>query len=253
MPKLKTVIWFLKRPEYYAQIFQILKRNRNKAKENTREESTRWCEALAISQSEALSAITGSNNFTQLEILFPQAMANARRQSQNTPVEMGGEGAISLIYHLVKDSRPDHCIETGVAYGWSSLAILLGIKENLNSKLISNDMPYVNGGNEDFVGTVVPEYLKNQWELHRMADITGIPLALKKFNHSLDFIHYDSDKSYTGRAWATPLLWDSLKSGGIMMIDDINDNIAFKEFCEQRSLKPVIIEHNMKYVGILKK
>ena len=89
------------------------------------------------------------------------------------------------------------------------------------------------------------------WNLQRLPDIKGIPLALKKMNHQIDLCHYDSDKSYTGRMWASPLLWKALKKGGIFIADDINDNIAFKEFSEQKNQKPIIVEHQNKYVGIL--
>lgn len=59
-------------------------------------------------------------------------------------------------------------------------------------------MPYVGMNNDDFVGCIIPENLKPQWELQRQPDIKGIPLALKKFNNIIDICHYDSDKSYTG-------------------------------------------------------
>lgn len=253
MPKLKTIIWFLIRPKYYPQIFQILKRSRNPKKENTRDESTKWCKQNCISQSKALKILIGNEEFSTLEKIFPEIMKKAYKKAENAPVTMGGEGAISLIYHLVKSSKPQKILETGVAYGWSALAILLAIKENAHSRLISNDMPYVNMHNEEYVGVVIPRELRNQWELQRLPDITGIPLALRKFGQSLDFAHYDSDKSYTARSWATPVLWEALTGGGIMMIDDINDNLAFKEFCENRKLQQIIIEHKGKFVGILKK
>ncbi len=65
-------------------------------------------------------------------------------------------------------------------------------------------------GNDDYVGCVIPENLKSKWELQRLPDVKGIPLALKKFDNTIDFCHYDSDKSYTGRMWASPLLWNAL-------------------------------------------
>ncbi len=253
MPKFKTIIWFLTRPKYYPQVFQILKRKGNKLKEHTRERATEWCIQNSVSQEEAIKTLTGSNNLPLLKHLFPDMMNQAMVQAEKSPVKMGGEGALSLIYHLVKYYKPKNCLETGVAYGWSSLAILLALDEIEGSKLISNDMPYVNENNEDFVGIVVPDSLKNKWTLQRLPDIKGIPIALKKFDGKLDFCHYDSDKSYTGRTWATPLLWDALRPNGIMMIDDINDNIAFQEFCQSISMQPVIIEHHNKYVGILLK
>lgn len=253
MTKLSTIFWFLKRPEYYPQILQILKRSKNKSKEETRAESTQWCRQNCISQKEAYHILKARSDFEDLAIIYPSIMRMAEEREKNTPVKMGGEGAISLIYHLVKDSGAKKILETGVAYGWSSLAILLGIMEDKDARLISNDMPYVNAHNEDFVGIVVPENLKAHWDLQRLPDVTGIPQALKKFNQSIDFAHYDSDKSYTGRAFATPLLWNALKSNGILMMDDINDNIYFREFCEMKNRKPVIIEHYGKFVGIIVK
>lgn len=253
MSKLNTLIWFLKSPEFYPQIFQILKRNKNKAKEQTTNESTNWCKMNCISQENALEILTEKSNFKNVRDIYTEIFKESDRRVESIPVKMGGEGAISLIYHLMKHLNPKNVLETGVAYGWSSLSILLALKDSPDAKLISNDMPYVSMGNEDFVGSVVPVELKSHWELQRLPDVTGIPMALKKFNGVLEFVHYDSDKSYTGRTWATPLLWNALQKGGILMVDDINDNIAFKEFCEEKELTPIIIKHNSKYVGIIKK
>jgi hypothetical protein len=56
-----------------------------------------------------------------------------------------------------------------------------------------------------------------------------------------------------GRMWASPLLWNALKDGGFFVSDDINDNLAFKDFCESVDRKPVIVEHLGKYVGVIVK
>lgn len=249
--KLQTILWFLKKPQYIPQIVQVLKRKKNATYENTRDEATKWCKENSISQQEALKFLIGKGTFTEFKELFPEIFAFAHQQVANCPVEMGGEGAISFLYHLVRANHSEKIIETGVAYGWSSLAILLAIQNQHDAKLISNDMPYIKMNNDDFVGCVIPENLKAKWELQRLPDVKGIPLALKKLNHEIDLCHYDSDKSYTGRMWASPLLWSALKTGGFFVSDDINDNIAFKHFCEHVNRKPVIIEHFGKYVGII--
>ena len=70
-------------------------------------------------------------------------------------------------------------------------------------------MPYPGLNNEKYVGCVVHESLKKNWELMRLPDITGIPLALKKFGN-IDLCHYDSDKSYQGRMKSYPILWNAL-------------------------------------------
>ena len=253
MKYLKTAFWFLKKPHYIPQIFQVLKRNKNKHLENSREESLSWCKENCVSQEVALQQILNIKDHENLTSLFPNEIKDAKNKADNCPVKMGGEGAISFLYHLVKESKSKSIIETGVAYGWSSLAILLAIKDTDNALLISNDMPYIKMNNDDYVGCVIPEELKGKWELQREADIKGIPLALKKVNNNIDLCHYDSDKSYTGRMFAYPLLWRALSKRGIFISDDIQDNIAFKEFCEAVNHTPIIIEHLDKYVGILMK
>lgn len=251
--KVDSIIWFIKNPQYIPQIFQILKRKKNDQLENTRLESTNWCKQNCIGQEEALIGLFGKKPFTSLDYLYSEEIKKAQNIVADCPVNMGGEGAISFLYHIVKESKARFILETGVAYGWSSLAILLAIKDFDKALLISNDMPYVKMNNEDYVGCVVPENLKSKWQLQRLPDIKGIPLALKKFNNSIDLCHYDSDKSYTGRMWSSPILWKALKVGGLFISDDINDNLAFKHFCKSVERKPIIIEHLGKYVGIIQK
>ena len=249
--KIKTIAWFLKNPKYMPHFFQMLKRKRNISLENSRDKSLLWCMENCVSKETALKQILNIKENKKLKDLFPNEVSDANIKADNCPFKMGGEGAISFLYYLVKHSCAKNILETGVAYGWSSLAILLAIKDTKDARLISNDMPYINMNNDAYVGCVVPENLKSKWELQRQPDIKGIPLALKKFNNSIDVCHYDSDKSYIGRMWSSPLLWDALNNGGLFISDDINDNIAFKHFCEQVNRTPVIIKHQEKYVGVI--
>jgi len=253
LKKLKTILWFIKKPQYIPQIFQVLKRRKNAVLEDSRNEAAIWCKENCIGQKEALKQLININHLQELVDLFPNEIKEAQSLADKSPVKMGGEGAISFIYQLVKHSNAKKIIETGVAYGWSSLSILLAIKDSKDARLISNDMPYINMENDAYVGCVVSENLKDKWELQRLPDIKGIPLALEKFNNKIDFCHYDSDKSYTGRMWATPLLWNALNKNCSLVADDINDNLAFKHFCESVNRTPVIIEHLGKFVGIVVK
>ena len=197
MSKLKTAFWFIKKPQYIPQIFQVLKRKKNQSLEYTHIESMNWCKANCIDHKEALKQLIKIDQTKELIDLFPNEIKEAQCIADLAPVKMGGGGAASFIYYLVKYSNAQNIIETGVAYGWSSLAILLAIKDSKDAKLISNDMPYVNMGNDDYVGCVISNKLKYKWELQRLPDVRGIPLALKKFKNIIDLCHYDSDKSYT--------------------------------------------------------
>jgi hypothetical protein len=252
LSKLKTLFWFIKNPRYLSNIKQLAARRKNQTLEDTRDESTKWCESVCVTQAQAIEIITGSSEILPVESTFPDVFAAAKQRADACPHPMGGEGASSFLYTLTKRSDAKRILETGVAYGWSSLAFLLALEER-QGQLISNDMPYVKMGNEDYVGCVVPENLRKFWDLQRLPDVKGIPMAIKKFSNSIDIIHYDSDKSYTGRQWSSPLLWEALAPNGILISDDINDNLGFKHFCDENNLKPVIFKHLEKYVGILTK
>lgn len=248
--KLNTLIWYLLRPKYYGQLWSLaLQKFKSDEKENTRSVSEAWCDRHAISTKEAISELGGYFNFN-IEEKYKDIFKEAQVKVQNLPVKMGGGGDINLLYHLSESIQAEQVIETGVAHGWSSLAILLSISQRPGSMLISTDMPYAKMGNENFVGCVVPNHLKNKWTLLRLPDTSGLPKALKQFD-KIDLCHYDSDKTYNGRKWAYPKLWDKLRTGGLFISDDIGDNIAFKEFSESLNVKPTIVKFKSQYIGIL--
>ena len=76
------------------------------------------------------------------------------------------------------------------------------------------------------------------------------------FPSGIDLCHYDSDKSYEGRLRAYSLLWAGLKLGGLLISDDIQDNLAFAHFSRMTAGKPVVTTDQTgseKFIGILAK
>jgi predicted O-methyltransferase YrrM len=165
---------------------------------------------------------------------------------------MGGAGDLNLIYWLAQYTDAKRIVETGVAYGWSSLAFLLATQERADSRLVSVDMPYPKVNNDQYVGCVVPEALRARWTLLRYADREGLPMALRLLG-GIDLCHYDSDKRYRSRMWAYPRLWRALRPGGLLISDDIGDNVAFRDYCQQCAAQPTVIAINNKFVGVLVK
>jgi predicted O-methyltransferase YrrM len=103
------------------------------------------------------------------------------------------------------------------------------------------------------IGVAVDENLKSNWELLREPDRYGLNKAIKKHDYSFDLAHYDSDKSYYGRKWSQPLIWRYLRKGGVFISDDIEDNVAFKEFVESKNLDFFVLKFKGKYVGVIRK
>lgn len=247
--KLKTLTWYLARPSYYKQLLHLIYIKISPDKDlSKRAEATNWCKQKSISTENALKKL-GVLNTTNIEKTYTNYFEYAKIMEQKCPIEMGGPGDLNFLYNICEFIQAKYVIETGVAYGWSSLSILLSLKKR-NGQLVSSDMPYAKLDNDKYVGTVVHEDLKKNWELIRLPDVSALPLAIQKLDY-IDLCHYDSDKSYQGRKFAYPILWNKLRKGGYFISDDINDNLAFKEFAETLDIEPIVIHVYEKYVGVL--
>jgi predicted O-methyltransferase YrrM len=252
LSKIKTLFWYLQQPKGLTLLWMLLKRRTvYAAKENTRTEAEKWCQQNASDTRLTLKQIFPEikDPVLDLESAFPEEFSYAHEKVKNTPYKMGGQGNITLLYNICEYISAKYVIETGVAYGWSSLSILLSLAKRPGTQLSSTDMPYAKMGNEDYVGIVVNPKLKAHWKLIRESDISGLPKALKNKPY-LDLVHYDSDKSYLGRMTTYPKLYDKLRPGGVFISDDINDNLAFKHFCEQQKKQPIIVQFENRFVGV---
>ncbi len=250
---IKIFFAYLVRPHLYPELGRKIIKNifQRSSATKGKSEAENWCADLAISQNEAIQNITGKSDFNSIYDEFSDILKDAKKTEESTPVKMGGAGALDLIYHLCEFTQAQNTLETGVAYGWSSLAALLSLSQR-NGTLYSSDMPYLGKDNDQFVGCVVPENLRGDWKLFRFADRESLPKIFKEQNE-FDFIHYDSDKSYNGRMWAYQILWDKVRKGGVFMSDDIGDNAAFMDYCIQNKREPIIVEFDGKYAGIILK
>lgn len=247
----KILFAYLVRPHLYPELGRKIIKNTFQRSSATKgkSEAEAWCASIAISQSEAIKIITKKGDFEKIEVKFKNILDEAKETEGNVPVKMGGAGALDLIYNLCEYTQAKNTLETGVAYGWSSLAALLSLSQR-NGTLYSSDMPYLGKDNDQFVGAVVPENLKSHWKLFRYADRESLPKIFKEQNE-FDFVHYDSDKTYNGRMWAYAILWDKVRNGGVFMSDDIADNAAFMDYCLQNNRKPIIVEFDGKYAGVI--
>ncbi len=249
----KIFFAYLVRPHLYPELGRKIIKNTFQRGSATKgkEIAENWCKERAISQEEAIQSITGNLNYPKLNENYSEIIQNAQKIEEKTPVKMGGAGALDLIYNLCEFTEAQNALETGVAYGWSSLAALLSLSKR-NGTLYSSDMPYLGKDNDVYVGCVVPENLRKNWKLFRFADRESLPKIFKE-QSEFDFVHYDSDKSYNGRMWAYNVLWDKVKSGGVFMSDDIADNAAFMDYCLQNKREPIIVEFDGKYAGLILK
>lgn len=253
LSKLETALWYLARPSYLPNFVHLLRtRIFGRRFEMSRAASERWCESRAVTNAEALRALFPESELFVLDDLFPAEMAFARDAERACPVAMGGPGDIDLIYSICELLDARRALETGVAYGWSSLALLLSLSKRSDHRLVSTDMSYAKLGNDPYVGCVVTPSLRSSWKIIKQPDRVGLRRAIAELQ-SIDICHYDSDKTYAGRMFAYPLLWEALRPGGVLISDDINDNMAFHDFAADLGLDPIVVASHGKHVGVLRK
>lgn len=254
--KLKTGLWFLRNPSFWRHGAALVGRKLTGADrhERCREEATAWAAQRAVSATEALSRLGLYDSRSGPFPTVPHSLLReAELRAASAQVAMGGPADLELLHAAVVLGRPTAAIETGVAYGWSSLVILAAMEEAGTGRLISVDMPYAKRNNEPWVGIVVADSLKHRWQLICEPDRNGIDKALARIGGSIDLCHYDSDKSYAGRLYAYPRLWAALRPGGLFISDDIQDNFGFRDFCVRSRMDFQVTESAGKYVGIARK
>ena len=252
--KARVLLWFVRRPKYWrhmsSYVLRTLTSKRNSAAE--RKAARLWAEQNAVSVNDCLERIGLSPGDRPNLGIDGNLIREGRERARRSHVKMGGAGDLSLLHSVVKLTNARTVVETGVAYGWSSLAILAGFGRP-DARLISVDMPYPTLGNEPFVGIVVPDELRTRWTLIREPDRPGLKKAIALAGGPIDVCHYDSDQAYEGRRYGYPLLWDALAEGGVFISDDIQDNLAFKEFSEEKGLPFAVVGNAGKYAGVIRK
>jgi predicted O-methyltransferase YrrM len=259
---LSLLNWYLKRPSLYREIFRAAGRIPNRTASTRAKlrremaEAQAWCADSSRSLADVTRAIGIPEAVPPLSEVHPQEWAAALAMQRACTVKMGGPGHVDFLYHVCSYKRPKHVVETGVAYGWSTLAILLALEHNGQGSLVSIDRPYPGIDNDMFVGCVVPASLRPRWELVRRPDRDALPQVLRG-SDGIDLAHYDSDKSTEGRAFAYELLWSALRPGGVLISDDIGDNLAFRNFAEKMSRTPLVLTRanpgGEQYIGVLVK
>ena len=137
---------------------------------------------------------------TANELLFPERFAVERESAR-------------FLYLLVRTTRPELMVETGVANGASTFLVLTAMEENGVGRLISTDIT-------DRVGSLLDdrERASNIWELRVIAPDGFRDLAEEV--GTVDVFLHDSDHSYANVRGEVSAIWPHVRSGGFVVADD---------------------------------
>jgi predicted O-methyltransferase YrrM len=119
-------------------------------------------------------------------------------------------------------------LETGVAYGVSSVFILKALEVNGRGTLHSIDLPPLRSEHERFWGIAVPEPLKARWRLHRGSSARVLPRLLEEAS-TIDLFVHDSLHTLRNMRREFDTVWPHLRNGAVLMADDVERNRAFSE------------------------
>lgn len=166
-------------------------------------------------------------------------------------VVLGGGGDYALLYFLTRVLQPSTVVETGVAAGYSTQAVLAALATNHAGRLLSSDFPYFRLDRpERFVGILVEPELKDRWSLYLRGDRANLAEILHSCS-TIDLMHYDSDKSYRGRRFAMEQLGPLLTPDSHVVMDDIEDNLYFKHLVAERRQPFRVFAFGGKHLGLV--
>jgi hypothetical protein len=169
--------------------------------------------------------------------------------------ELPAAGALwqaPLLYVIVRATRPERLIETGISSGYSSRFLLEAIARNGRGHLDSIGVDELAlGGTPDAiarsiagrpVGWLVPERLHSFWTRHvgRSEDI--LPGLLPTADTPLDLFLHDSLHEYPTMMWEYTSAYPHLVPGGWLLSHDIHNSAAWPEFLAQKQLLTVDAE-----------
>ena len=158
------------------------------------------------------------------------------------------------LYELVRELKPGVAVETGVCNGVSTAFLLLALGRNGAGQLHSIDLPEV-AGEEYEAGTfwdgkggavippgkepgwMVPAELRDRWHLVLGRSQDELPPLLEHVG-AIDFFMHDSEHSYECMSFEFGTAWAALRTGCVLVADDVNVNTAWEEFAREVDREP---------------
>lgn len=241
----------LKRNNFGVMAGKVLLRIRERSSNARRLLVTKWCQQHAGDFAEYARSLD-SELWEETEAACAQISSAASETLARIGLDLGGGGHFPLLYFLARRLHPRNVLETGVAAGWSSQALLLALEKNTEGgQLYSSDFPYFRYENpENLVGVLVEPRLRQGWHLFIDGDRHNLPKILRNIG-PIDLFHYDSDKSVSGRNYALDAVRPHLSDRAVLLFDDIQDNDHFERWVTAEALSFRVFEFGGKFVGMV--
>jgi hypothetical protein len=156
-------------------------------------------------------------------------------------------------YEILRLGRPDRVLETGVWWGVSSAVMLAALRENGRGRLYSVDMPPLDPKVRVDLGAAVSPDLRSQWTLKLGPSRKVLPEACAEMG-VIDVFAHDSDHTYRCMRMEFQTVWPFLRTGGLLIADDVHTNDAFLDFAETVEGQAWVLPRKKGgYIGLIRK
>jgi hypothetical protein len=194
-------------------------------------------------------------------------------QSEAGTLELG---EANLLYSVIRLTKPETVVETGVANGFSTLAILMALEKNEVGELYSVDYPrYGENPVETWLeekgtsaseveenaviapiipqgkepGWIIPAEYRDRWTFRQGLSQVELPTLRQQLDDIDAFLH-DSEHSNSTMLFEYELAWNWLSDEGVILSDDTMLSDAFDIFVSERATSDV---YRSNQLGIIKR
>ena len=155
----------------------------------------------------------------------------------------GGKNLFVFLYTYVRAIKPKLIVETGVANGISTNAIMKALIANQESgtlysfdTLSRTKQSYSGSGNWNFV------HLKKPYSVNLFNTIKNL--------EPIDLWLHDSNHGYPWQKTEYAMALSKLSEHGALVSDDIDASVAWRQFAAKRLKESYILNDSKKFIGI---
>jgi predicted O-methyltransferase YrrM len=225
---------------FATQPYEALERMREKFAERRDERSAPYGYVATAGSEHQLHQLFGAEWPCQETAASNEIWAQILRDLESQSLEIG-RGAfggwddgdpqlVRLAWCLVAHVRPENIVETGVARGLTSRALLEGLERNGTGHLWSIDLPpLLEYDLAQETGAAVPKILYDRWTLLRGSSRSVLPQLAGELGRIDLFVH-DSMHTTRNVLFELEVVWPVLAPGGAALIDDVEKNSAIVQF-----------------------
>ncbi len=160
----------------------------------------------------------------------------------------------ALLYVLVRATKPQRVVETGVRPGYSTTWILGGLAANGSGELSSlgpgPTMGRAPGVENVAVGQFVPPSLRARWTLV-LGNTADRLRSILAGTRGIDLFLYDNGPDVTRARFELKSAWEALAENGVLLAHHVEANTAWSDFCRWQGLSDQILDPGPPPLGAL--